>query len=41
MSVDKSNLLTARPVTTFQKLSTRLRFLLACPRTRLDKALGG
>jgi len=31
MSVDKPNLLTARPVTTFQKLSTRLRFLLAVP----------
>jgi protein-S-isoprenylcysteine O-methyltransferase Ste14 len=31
MSVDKPNQLTGRPVTTFQKLSTRFRFLLAVP----------
>ena len=31
MAADKPNLLTAQPVTTFQKLSTRLRFLLAVP----------
>jgi len=31
MSADKPNLLTAQPVTAFQKLSTRLRFLLAVP----------
>ena len=31
MSVDKPNLFTGRPVTAFQRLSTRLRFLLAVP----------
>jgi hypothetical protein len=31
MSVDRPNLLTSRTVTAFQRLSTRLRFLLALP----------